>query len=164
MRSAVAFAVVLQLVLAVASVKQAYAGCNLIPGTAKTFNATLGATNRPFAAPGERLEVTLRSCDPGTLVPTPTPVPTDNVVTVIFQPPSGAKNAVILTAAADCSAINPQLAGCATQLGGGTATCLAGTQAGVEIVDHDGQPFLSFLFPDTRSTCSGGANNGKRCT
>src|SRR5215472_6044474 len=73
MRSAVAAAVVLQVVLGVASLNRAYAGCNLIPGTAKTFNATLGATNRPFAAPGERLEVTLRSCDPGTLVPSPTP-------------------------------------------------------------------------------------------
>ena len=39
------------------------ASCNLIPGTAKTFNATLGATNRPFAAPGEAIELLVRPCD-----------------------------------------------------------------------------------------------------
>ena len=48
----------LAVALSTAGVDRAHAGCNLIPGTAKAFNATLGATNRPFAAPGERLEVT----------------------------------------------------------------------------------------------------------
>src|SRR6476646_7285945 len=46
---------------------RAEAGCNLIPGTAKTFNAELGATNRPYAAPGEPLEIALRQCDPTAL-------------------------------------------------------------------------------------------------
>src|SRR6185436_9030704 len=40
-----------------------HASCNLIPGTEKSFSATLGATNRPYAAPGERLELKLRPCD-----------------------------------------------------------------------------------------------------
>jgi Tol biopolymer transport system component len=140
----------------------ARAGCNLIPGTAKTFNATLGATNRPFAAPGERLEIGVRGCDAAS--PGLTANATDHVVTVVFQPPSGPKNAVILTADADCSAITPQLATCAGQLSGaGVATCAAGASAGLEIVDHNGQRFLSFRFPDTHSKCSGGANNGKLC-
>ena len=42
----------------------ARAACNLIPGTEKTFGSALGATNRPFAAPGERLELRLRSSTP----------------------------------------------------------------------------------------------------
>ena len=90
----------------------------------------------------------------------------DHIVTVVFRPPSGPQNAVVLTAAADCSPINPQLGTCAGQLSGtgAAATCVAGAQAGLEIVDHDGQHFLSFRFPDTRSKCSGGANDGKRCT
>ena len=45
------------------SAGSASAICNLIPGTSKTFNSTLGATNRPFAAPGERLELAVRTCD-----------------------------------------------------------------------------------------------------
>jgi hypothetical protein len=129
MRKTAAVAAVWSLTMfSVARPDQARAGCNLIPGTAKTFNAALGAANRPFAAPGERLEVTLRSCDPGSLTdPMDSGLPT---VTVIFQPPTGPKNAVILTDAADCSAINAQLSTCAAQLGGGAATCVAGTQAG----------------------------------
>jgi hypothetical protein len=165
MKKSAAVGIVVALVLVALSVarpEQAHAGCNLFPTTVKTFNAALGTTNRPFAAPGESVEVTLRNCDPGSLTdPMDTQLPN---VTVIFQPPSGPKNAVILTDAADCSAINSQLSTCATQLGGGAATCVAGAQAGLAIVDHEGQPFLSFNFPDTRSTCNGGPNVGKRCT
>ena len=151
----------LSVALFLAGVDHAYAGCNLIPGTANTFNATIGAANRPFAAPGERLELTRRSCD-GVSLPA---VDTGLVVTVIFRPLNGEQNAVVLTADGDCSAIDPQLAGCAAELsGGGTATCVAGTQAGVDIVERDAQRFLSFRFPDTRSTCNGGANLDKRCT
>ncbi len=151
-------------VLALAMIRgKAEAGCNLIPGTAKSFNAALGATNRPYAAPGERLEVSLRSCDTSSSGLTANAG--DHVVTVVFQPGSGPRNAVILTAADDCSAITPRLAGCAAALtGGGVATCEAGASAGLEIVDHNGERFLSFRFPDTRSTCSGGANDGKRCS
>ena len=79
---------------------QAHAGCNLIPGTAKTFNAAQGATDRPFAAPGETLEVRPRPCDP---VPALTAAATDYVVTVIFTPATGSRNAVVLTADASCA-------------------------------------------------------------
>jgi Tol biopolymer transport system component len=156
-------AVAIAVALSIGRAPQADAGCNLIPGTAKTFNSTLGATNRPFAAPGERLEVTLRTCDASS--PGLTANATDHVVTVVFQPPSGPRNAVILTADNDCSAIAPQLSACAAQLtGGGVATCEAGATAGLEVVDHNGQRFLSFRFPDTHSKCSSGVNNGKPCT
>src|SRR5262245_1322538 len=48
----------------------ARAACNLIPGTEKSFAGTLGATNRPYSAPGERVELRLRGCDasPGFLL------------------------------------------------------------------------------------------------
>ncbi len=143
--------------------RHADAGCNLIPGTAKSFNAALGATNRPFAAPGERLEVTLRDCDAGTVGLTADAA--DHLVTIVFQPPTGPRNAVVLTSAANCSALKKPLATCAAQLtGGGTATCIAAANSGLAIVEHNGERFLSFRFPDTRSTCSGGSNAGKRCT
>jgi len=137
------------------------AACNLIPGTAKSFNAELGATNRPFAAAGEQLEVTVRDCDDGSAGLTANA--TDHVVTVVFQPPTGASNAIVLTADADCSAIAPQLAGCAAELGGGEATCVAATGSGLQVVEHNGQRFVSFRFPVTHASCSGGANDGLRC-
>ena len=67
--------------------RSADAGCNLIPGTAKTFNSTLGSTNRPFAAPGETLEVAIRPCDTASLGLTANPA--NHVVTVLFTPPTG---------------------------------------------------------------------------
>jgi len=51
---------VVAVAIALVESMQAHASCNLIPGTEKTFDAALGATNRPFAAPGETLEVRLR--------------------------------------------------------------------------------------------------------
>ncbi|MCC6764982.1 MAG: PD40 domain-containing protein [Deltaproteobacteria bacterium] len=143
--------------------RTAWAGCNLIPGTAKAFNGALGATNRPYAAPGERLEVTMRNCDATSSGLTVNA--TDHVVTVVFQPPSGPRNAIVLTAAADCDAITPYLEACADALtGGGGATCVAGAAAGLEMADHNGQRFLSFRFPDTRAKCTGGTNAGQFCT
>ncbi len=127
--------------------KAAPAACNLIPGTIKTFNSALGATNRPFAGPGESLEVRLRPCDvssPG--IPA---LPAGSVVTVVFTPPSGTKHAVILTSAADCSAINPLLAACNAQLGGGTSSCVSAPTSGLQVVDRDNVRSLRFAFPDT---------------
>ena len=127
---------------------RAEAGCNLIPGTAKTFNATRGATNRPYAAPGERLEVRLRPCDatpPGLGMNA-----SDHLVTVVFQPPSGPRHAVVLTAAADCSALAMKITACNGLLtGGGTTTCVAGAAAGLAIADRNGVAVLGFNFPDT---------------
>jgi Tol biopolymer transport system component len=131
------------------AVRPVDAGCNLIPGTAKSFNAALGATNRPFAAPGEALEVAVRPCD--TASPGLGAAAANHIVTVLFTPTTGAKNAVVLTADFDCATnINPKLAACAAQLtGGGTATCVPAPQSGLQIVDRNGVPHLSFRFPDT---------------
>src|SRR5262245_4470005 len=73
-------------VLAIGGVARvAHPCCNLVPGTVKTFNTGLGAANRPFAAPGETLEILTRPCDVGT--PGIMPLATDHVVTVVFTPP-----------------------------------------------------------------------------
>ncbi len=129
-------------------VPDAQAACNLIPGTEKTFNSSLGATNRPFAAPGERVELRTRVCDPPAAAFGA--AASDQVVTVVFTPPSGPRHAVVLTAAADCSVVAPDLPACAAELtGGGTATCVAGASAGLQLVSRDGVPRLGFRFPDT---------------
>src|SRR5262245_25300333 len=67
--------------IALAAPPRAHAGCALIPGTEKTFNATLGATNRPFAAPGESIELRLRPCDAS---PGLSAAAANHVVTVVF--------------------------------------------------------------------------------
>jgi hypothetical protein len=126
----------------------AQAACNLIPGTAKTFNAALGATNRPFAAPGEPLEIMLRSCDPPSARVAASPA--DHVVTVIFKPPDGsARNAVVLTADEDCTAVAPALTACEAALSGGSATCVAGAAAGVFTAERNDGRHLGFRFPNT---------------
>lgn len=128
--------------------RPAHAGCNLIPGTSKTFNAALGATNRPFAAPGETLEIAVRPCDAGSLGLTANAA--DHIVTVLFTPPGGPAHAVVLTTDASCAtSVNALLPACAAQLGGGQAQCLPAASAGIQILDRNGERRLSFRFPDT---------------
>lgn len=120
------------------------AACNLIPGTIKTFNSTLGATNRPFAAPNENIELRLRPCDVNS--PGIGATPADNVVTVLFTPPSGAPEAVVLSSG-DCSSITPQLAACGASLGAGAVRCEPNQP--ITVFDRDGVRHLRFPFPDT---------------
>ena len=141
----------------------AQGGCNLIPGTSKSFNSTTGATNRPFAGPGERLEVRARPCDRRSIGLGATAA--DHLVTVIFRPPSGPRHAVVLTSDPDCTSLTAELAACQAQLtGGGLALCLPQNEAGLQMVDRNGVSFLSFRFPDTDAKCLGGPNAGKPCT
>ncbi|MBI3784003.1 MAG: hypothetical protein HY270_11440, partial [Deltaproteobacteria bacterium] len=135
----------------------ARAACNLIPQTAKTFNSTLGATNRPFAAPGESVELRVRPCDASS--PGIAASPAANVVTVMFTPTNGAgRHAMILTTAPDCSGLD--LSNCtAANLGAtGSATCVAGASSGIEVVNRPDGRSLRFSFPDT-DTLIGGAND-----
>src|SRR5262245_41757552 len=135
-----------------AASEPAHAGCNLIPGTAKIFNAASGATNRPFAAPGETVEVRVRPCDAS---PGLGSLATDHVVTVVFTPPSGPKNAVVLTADGSCATnIDAKLSACAGQLGGGAAICVPAAQSDLALVNHNGVDFLRFRFPDTDAKCA----------
>src|SRR5262249_37314874 len=75
------------------------------------------------------------------------------VVTVLFTPPGSATaNAVVLTTA-DCSTLGKTLKQCGTQLGGGSASCVQVDPTmdplALAIVDRNGQPRLSFRFPET---------------
>jgi len=125
------------------------ASCNLIPGTVNTFNGTLGATNRPYAAPGERVEVRTRSCDAAAR-----PLPDDTaglVVTIVFTPAGDApRNAAILSGGR-CADLEKARAACEASLGGGTATCVDGEDAGLVVVPSEPRR-LSFKFPDTYRT------------
>jgi hypothetical protein len=122
-----------------------HAACNLIPGTEKSFSAALGATNRPYAAPGERLELKLRPCDasPGFL-----PAGDAHVVTLVFKPLDGVDTRVVVLAA-NCGAVD--LAACSGAPGVVSATCVTATPGTlVTRIDVDqGDRRLAFTFPDT---------------
>ncbi len=121
------------------------AGCNLIPGTTASFNGVLGTTDRPYAAPGERVAVALRSCDaagsPGLSLTTG-----DYVVTVAF-PGSGTNALRVLSPDADCDALAHQLAAC--DLPPAMLACVADATAGLATVEREGHVELGFRFPDT---------------
>ena len=136
------------LFFSVAGAQAVHAGCNLIPGTAKSFQGNLGATNRPFAAPGENIEINLRPCDTGSTGLGA--LPANHVVTIAFQPPAGPHNVLVLTADPTCDAIDDKIAtDCNALPGGGVATCVPLDKSGIEIVDRDGVPALRFRFPNT---------------
>ena len=119
------------------------AACNLIPGTAKSFDAILGATNRPFAGPGEPLEIRLRPCDAastGFL-----PAGEDHAVTFVFKAPGGANRVVVL--ANDCLGVDT--VACEATPGVTSAVCHATPElATFDDVDA-GDRRLRFPFPAT---------------
>lgn len=132
----------------------ARAMCNVIPAATKDFRAALGSVNRPFAGPGEFVEIRVRPtiCDSESTgfvdVDQDGSKTDDHVVTVLFVPPNGGTpNAVVL--AEDCSAID--LTTCNSKLKGGLATCVevngdgpAGPRILVPSLNE-----LQFRFPDT---------------
>src|SRR5262245_26506411 len=78
---------------------EARAACNLIPSATQTFRSTLGATNKPYAAPGDFVEVGVRPTLCDTASPGLLPQAADHDVTIVFtQPGSGNRRVVFLTA------------------------------------------------------------------
>jgi len=131
----------------VLGVRVASAACNLIPQTTKIFDSVVGTTNRPFAAPGEPIEVGVRPCDSSSAGLSMTA--SDQVVTVVFTPEAGAmRNAAVLTAGT-CAALSTELAACTGALGGGQVTCIEGPAAGFKTVQRAAGPHLQFAFPNT---------------
>jgi len=118
--------------------RELHAACNLIPGTTLTFAGTLGATNRPFAAPGEPIEIRVRPCDstsPGFAVDGD-----DHVVSVVIKPAAGGSGKLVAVAA-NCAAVNT--AACPG------ATCKQVSASDLALFVRDGVPSLRFPFPDT---------------
>ncbi len=117
---------------------QAHAACNLIPGSARTFGGVLGATNRPFAAPGEAVELRLRPCEAARS--SFLPVASDHVVTVAFKPKGGIPRLVVL--AQNCAQVPAGACGA-------TPTVCKPLPLRL-VVDPDlGDRRLVFLFPNT---------------
>src|SRR5262245_16329889 len=103
-----------------------HAACNIIPSASKTFRGAMGTTDRPFASPGDFVEVQVQPaiCDGAS--PGLSPVATDHVVSLVFAPAGGigtpsARNVVVL--APDCSALSSSLSACGARPDVDAVTC-----------------------------------------
>ena len=134
----------------------ARAACNLIPSASQTFRGTLGSTDRPFAGPGEFVELRIRPqvCDGASLGFLSTN-PDQYAVTIVFTPPgAGPRNVVVV--ATDCTGIG-------TCGGAASTTCDPAGATGLAIVTRDGEQRLQFRFPDTDALL-GTASDGRTLT
>lgn len=141
------------------------ATCDVIPGTQQSFRSTLAAADRPFASPGDWIQLTR---EPGCHAGSPGFATTaaEQVVTVVFQPPAGPRHVAIL--ATDCAALESRRQDCAARPDVASATCFTANRFGqpLDIVASDGN-HLRFRFPDTDPIlriCTGGNDAGRACT
>lgn len=137
------------LLLVLGQSERVRAACNLIPQASPAFRGTRGTIDRPFAAPGDFVDLALRQaqCDgasPGFSVPD-----ASQVVTVLFKPGGKAgAHAVVLTRGT-CASLSGALAACDATAGIASASCLEVGPSDFASVSVSGLPHLRFRFPDT---------------
>jgi len=138
---------IIPLALAAAMPTAARAACNIIPGTTQTFRGTVAAADRPFAGPGDVLELHRDPCDSaGSGF---SAIATNQVITFVFTPPNGPRNVVVL--AKDCAALESKRATCAATAGVASAKCVPANRAGqpidLQVVERDGVRHLRVRVP-----------------
>src|SRR5262249_58693447 len=82
------------LALAILPAAPAHAACNLIPSASLTYRSSLGATNKPYAAPGDFVEIEVRPALCDVVSPGLRALGTDHDVTVVFTPPGNGQRRV----------------------------------------------------------------------
>ncbi len=132
----------------------ARSGCDLIPQSQPIFRGALGTVDRPFAGPGDFVELHVRPliCDQAS--PGLPPGVDDLVVTLVFKPLVGPQRAVVLTTQSCGDAgLATQLGACDATPGISSVTCVQMNRTGgpvdMDIIQRDGIPRLRFRFPDT---------------
>ena len=116
---------------------EAGASCNQIPGVSNSFRSSRGTVNRPFAGPGDVVEVRLGpTCEGDSTFETPSGI----AVSVHFTPPAGPRQIVVL--GSDCAERAAEIAACGAR--NVQVTCRS--EAQVDLVDLRR---LRFAFPDT---------------
>ncbi len=131
----------------------ARAGCNLIPTDPDRFQSVIGATNRPFAGPGETLEIAVVSngCDARSAGVSSREA-ASYVATYVFKPAAGSPAHVVVVTQ-DCASRGAALDACRNSEDVGEVTCrpLAGDGAvrNIELLERKGVPVFSLRFPDT---------------
>jgi hypothetical protein len=134
------------------AVREAGAACNLIPSASKTFRGALGATNRPFAAPGDFVEVGVDPTRCDSASPGFSADGADQVVSIVFTPSGGQARVVFLTAGSCTSGTTKALRqACenAPGVGAGNVSCVEAGTNDLAVVDRNGSRRLAFRFPDT---------------
>lgn len=135
-------------------VPEAWAACNVIPAATRDFRSAIGSVNRPFAGPGDYVEVRLRPgvCGADAIryvdLDSDGQVNDDYMVTMLFVPPSADATAIIL--AEDCAGLD--LTGCEAEPAVGGAECREVNGLGEPVglaVDEASETELQFRFPDT---------------
>ena len=126
-----------------------HAACEVIPGLRMQFGGPEGAADRPFAAPGEIVEISAPVCsgtDPaGSEFGS---VGSDHVITLAITPYPDAATTSLVAITSDCSAIS------VSTCSGKTVTCLERGTVGVDTrelsvnQDDDGSRTLLFQWPD----------------
>ncbi len=132
----------------------AQASCNVIPGTTTSFRGTLGSVDRPFAGPGDFVDLALSPrCDGATARFLPDA--TAQVVTLAFTPTTGAAPSLVVLSA-DCGPLEPAIAACRADVPTALVRCVSvatpGAPPGLEVLD---ERRLRFRFPDTRDLLPG---------
>ncbi|MEO2169267.1 MAG: hypothetical protein ABGY42_14345, partial [bacterium] len=126
----------------------AQASCQHFPGVERTYGGALGSANRPWAAPGESLELRHRSCDSGGAEPAL--LGSDNVVTIAYLEPGGTgASLVVLTDTCD-AALVAEVDGCTSRKSVTAARC-----AETASLASPGDSRLRFAFPDTADLFGG---------
>jgi Tol biopolymer transport system component len=149
--------------IALASATAARAACNLIPQAVQTYRAARGTANRPYAAPGDYVEVAVRpgGCDVGATALAGPDGPTSSyVVSLIFTPPDGGPRRVVFLSPGSCAAspATNQTSSCSPFVAGAVACVDGGNPANApnfQLVTRDGVKHLSFRFPDPELTSLG---------
>lgn len=132
---------------------EARANCNVIPAATGDFRAAVGSTNRPYASPGDFVEVRVRPtiCDRSSSgfvdLDLDGGAADDYVVTVLFTPAGGPRTAVVLAEAP----VPLDLGACQATLGAGGSVARQDVNTvedpgSLRVLDR-GQ--LQFRFPDT---------------
>ena len=158
-RRAFALALLFSLLQRFAAPRPAEAACNLIPQVQKTFRGTLGSADRPFALPGDFVELSLNPalCDGAS---SGFDNSTSYVVSLFYTPlANGPRRAVILTTDSCDPKMNSKLQACQSATGAGITSkgvgCIQLDQAGpvpdLSLVDRNGNLHLRFRFPDTHA-------------
>lgn len=123
----------------------ATASCDAIPAARTEFRGVLGSASRPYARPGDWVELRLDSrCDG--LSSGFVGSAADHFVTLVFMPPEGSRQVVVLGERVP----NPgQLRACREISSGEVATFSRTDVAGLPVVERVSRQILRFRFPDT---------------
>lgn len=125
----------------------ARASCDLFPTVERSYEGVLGATNRPYAAPGETLEIRHRDCDDGGK--NPAAQADQNLVTVAFLDPGGQSGSLVVVADECDDSLTALVDACSMTIGVDAAACVPSDE--LEVAGSQ----LRFTFPETASLFGG---------